>query len=222
MRRWTSCAVLLALAALCSQPAPAGAVTRGQLTAYVDRVAMVWAGREDRSGAFLDPQTGRPQGGYGNVMIGYGLLRTGARKHDDRLVRAGVRGVDTALGEPVAERGVFDLLSMAAAYNFARARLARDPAFADSRPRWERYLRQTESPNIENKAQACIVAPNCFHNHEAVGAAADLELLRTGLRSRRPRGELRRSALQEVGVAEPSFATTLLSDTGVWPLAYHA
>src|SRR4051812_11450120 len=216
MRRWTSCAVLLALAALCSQPAPAGAVTRGQLTAYVDRVAMVWAGREDRSGAFLDPQTGRPQGGYGNVMIGYGLLRTGARRHDERLVRAGVRGVDTALGEPVAARGVFDLLSMAAAYNYARTRLAHDSAFAASRPRWERYLRQTGAPNVENKAQACIVAPDCFHTHEAVGAAADLELLATALHSRRPRAELKRAVKQEVAVAEPSFATTLLSDTGVW------
>src|SRR3954449_2995013 len=152
MSRSAKRALLVVLVSLCWPCADAGAVTRGQLTAYVDHIAAVWAGRQDVHGAFRDPQTGRAQGGYGNVMIGYGLLRAGVRRHDERLIRAGVRGVDTALGEPVAQRGVFDLLSMAAAYNYARTRLAHDSAFAASRPRWERYLRQTGAPNVENKA----------------------------------------------------------------------
>src|SRR4051794_31953304 len=195
MSRSAKRALLVVLVSPCWPCADAGAVTRGQLTAYVDHVAAVWAGRQDVHGAFRDPQTGRAQGGYGNVMIGYGLLRAGVRRHDERLIRAGVHGVDTALGEPVAQRGVFDLLSMATAYNFAHAHLAGNAAFAAARPRWAHYLRETGAPNIENAARACIVAPDCFHNHEAVGATADLELLRTGLRSQRPRGPLRRAAL---------------------------
>jgi hypothetical protein len=216
--------ILVAAAILLAVAPVAGAVTRGEIEGFADRVSAVWAKRQDSRGYFMDPRTGGHQGGYGNVMIGYGLLRAGARSGDAGLVRSGVRGVGTALGESPAQRGVFDLLAMAAAYNFARAHLAHDPAFAAARPRWERYLRQTGSPNIDNKAQACILSPACFHNHEAVGAAADLEMLRTGLRSGRPRSVIRRSALHEVGVAEPAFSQPdgLLSDSGVWPLAYHA
>jgi hypothetical protein len=217
-------AALLAVAVLLVAVAPAGASTRGDFASFADKVSSVWAKRQDSRGYFTDPRTGRHQGGYGNVMIGYGLLRAGSRAGNADLVRSGVRGVDTALGERPADRGVFDLLAMAAAYNFARTHLAHDPAFATARPRWERYLRQTGAPNTDNKAQQCILSPTCFHNHEAVGAAADLELLKTGLRSRRPRARIRHDALHEVGVSEPAFSRPdgLLSDSGVWPLAYHA
>jgi hypothetical protein len=197
-RRVLRRAALLAVAAALLVAAPAGAVTRGQIAGFADRVSTVWSKRQDSRGYFTDPRTGRHQGGYGNVMIGYGLLRAGARAGNAELVRSGVRGIDTALGEAPGERGVFDLLAMAAAYNFARTHLAHDASFTAARPRWERYLRQTAAPNTDNKAQQCILSPACFHNHEAVGAAADLELLRTGLRSRRPRSAIRRGALHEV------------------------
>ena len=218
-------ALLAVAAASLLVAAPAGAaVTRSDIAAFADRASAVWAKRQDPRGYFTDPLTGRHQGGYGNVMIGYGLLRAGARAGDAELVRAGVRGVNTTLAEPPAERGVFDLLAMAVAYDYARTHLASDPSVAAARPRWRRYLRQTGGPNTDNRAQQCILSPACFHNHEAVGAVADLELLRTGLRSRRPRSAIRRAALHEVGVAEPAFAqgAGLLSDTGAWPLAYHA
>ncbi len=229
-------ALLLAIALALLASAPATAATRGDIVRFVDKVSATWAKRQDPRGFFRDPQTNRRQGGYGNVMIGYGLLRAGVRARDDNLIRSGIRGVDTALGEPSSARGVFDLLAMATAYNFARSHLADNADFQAARPHWKRYLRQTGAPNTDNKAQQCILSPTCFHNHEAVGAAADLELLRTGLRSRRPRAQIRRSALNEVGVAEPAFASgtarilgrggrsglALLSDSGVWPLAYHA
>ena len=63
----------------------------------------------------------------------YGLLKAGARAGNADLVKSGVRGVNTALGEAPADRGVFDLLAMAAAYNFARTHLARDPSFTAAR-----------------------------------------------------------------------------------------
>jgi hypothetical protein len=232
-------AVLAAvLASLVAASAPAQGVTRDELTDFADRASAVWAERQDAGGEFLDPHRDRPSGGYGNGLIGYGLLRAGERRGDERLIRAGVRGVDAMLDEEPAVRGVFDLLAVAAAYNFARESLPDDPAFAAARPGWEAYLRETGPPNIENSAQACILDPACFHNHEAVEATANLELLAAEIVAP-ALGDpvtLRAAALTEVGQVEPSFARGsariegddprgglgLLSDTGSWPLAYHA
>jgi hypothetical protein len=226
-RQLASAAALLLLlataAALVPAPAAQAAATRGELAGFADHVARVWAGRQDPSGAFLDPARSKPSHGYGNVMIGYALLRAGVRHHDPLLVHIGVRGVSTALGEPVAERGVFDLLSMATAYDFARRHLARDKAFAAARAGWERYLRESGPPNDDNKARACIESPGCFHNHEAVGTTANLALLATGVRAPGlgSPAALRRATLHAL-VAESAFARPLLTDTGQFPLAYHA
>lgn len=218
MRRLLASALALLLLAPAAQ-----AATRREISGFADRVAQVWAKRQDPSGAFLDPARSKPSHGYGNVMIGYALLRAGVRRHDPRLVRAGVRGVSTALGEPVSVRGVFDLLSMATAYDFARRHLAHDPSFAAARPGWERYLRETGPPNDNGKARACIESPTCFHNHEAVGATADLTLLATGVPAPAlgSHAALRRATLRAL-MAEPAFAQPLLTDSGQYPLAYHA
>src|SRR5215208_699142 len=218
--------------------ARAEAVTRDQLTAFADKAAAVWSKRQASSGEFLDPHRDRPSSGYGNAMIGYALMRAGERRDDEALTRSGVRGVSAALDEPPLQRGVFDLLSVAAAYNFARQSLADDPSFSEARPRWEQYLRETGPPNVENAARACIEAADCFHNHEAVEATANLELLATEITSPAlgDPAALRASIIDEVGVRIPGFATgsaraegerdrkglALLSDSGSWPLAYHA
>lgn len=218
--------------------APAQAANKHEVTAYADRLATVWADRQADDGRFLDPHRDRPSDGYGNVMIGYGLLRAGERTGDERLIRAGVRGVSTALGKPAGERGVFDLLAFAAAYNFAREALPEEPSFEETRPAWEAYLAETGPPNIENAAKRCISSADCFHNHEAVGAAAILELLATEVRAPRlgDRAELVAEALTVLSDAVPRFSRGsariegerpeeglgLLSDTGSWPLAYHA
>lgn len=234
--------VALVTAALAA-PTPAPAATSGELARFADRVAAVWAQRQDERGFFLDPRTGAPVEGYGNAMLGYALLRAGERAGEEDLVGTGVRAIGTTLGEPPAVRGVFDTLSIASAYNFARRRLAGDRSFGAVRPTWEQYLRAGVTPNVDNAVRACIVSTSCFHNHEAVGAAADLELLATGLASTAPgarlsdRAALLHSALEELGMSEPSFARgeaswaggdaampglALLSDSGNQPLAYHA
>ena len=227
-----------ALFAALALASPAQAANKHEITAYADRLAAVWAERQAADGRFLDPHRDRPSDGYGNVMIGYALLRAGERNGDEALIRAGVRGVSTALGEPPGDRGVFDLLAFAAAYNFARESLPRDPIFEESRPAWEAYLAETGPPNIENKAERCISSGDCFHNHEAVGAAAILELLGTEVNAPRlgDRAELLTEALAVLSDAVPRFSRGsariegerpetglgLLSDTGSWPLAYHA
>jgi hypothetical protein len=238
MRVW---ALVLAFVLACASPAwGAGS---DELTDFADRAASVWAGRQDSRGFFLDPSTGDQVEGYGNAMLGYALLRAGERAGDGRLVRAGVDAIGTTLDEPPGVRGVFDVLAVATSYDFARERLDDDPAFEAARGRWEDYLRTTVAPNIDNEVQDCIVSDSCFHNHEAVGAAAELQLLASGLESGEPGAlladpeALRQAARHEVGVAEPAFARgdaawrgeegsltglALLSDTGNQPLAYHA
>jgi hypothetical protein len=235
--------MLLAAVVALAGPTAANAATAGELTDFADRAAAVWAGRQDAAGFFLDPRTGALVTGYGNAMLGYALLRAGERSGDDRLVRSGVSAIETTLGEPPGVRGVFDVLAVAAAYDVARVELAGDRSFSAVRAQWESYLRGAVEPNIANEVRDCILSPTCFHNHEAVGATADLQLLATGLTSAMPGtrlgdpAALRRAALDEVGVAEPSFARgdaswtgkddsiaglALLSDTGNEPLGYHA
>jgi len=111
-----------------------------------------------------------------------------------------------------------------------------------ARPGWEEYLRTTGPPALDPAIEGCIRSPGCFHNHEAVEAAADLALLRTGLRSSVPGAKLaarsatRADAIRVAGQEEPAAlkATArtsgpgprrrlgIVSDANTYPLAYHA
>ncbi len=210
--------------------------------ALADRIASAWASRQRPDGFFVDPVTGREARGYGAIMLGYGLLSAGIRRGDESLVRSGVRAVGTALATPPAQRGVFDLLGVSAAYDLARRRLAGDPAFRRARPRWRAYLRTTGPPALDPGIAGCITSPGCFHNHEAVEAAGDLESLRTGLRSTvagskladpgaTRAGAIRTVAVEAPGALAPTARSTgpgprrglgLISDARLYPLAYHA
>jgi hypothetical protein len=175
-------------------------------------------------------------------MLGYGLLSAGIRRGDETLTRSGIRAVSTALGTPPAQRGVFDLLGVSAAYDLARRRLAGDSAFRRVRSRWRAYLRTTGPPALDPGIAGCITSPGCFHNHEAVEAAGDLELLRTGLRSTVAGAKLadpaatraaavRTVAVEATGALKPTGRSSgpgprrglgIIGDAGVYPLAYHS
>lgn len=237
--------MLALLAVACCSPAAfaSDAFTPAAGRAAADRAAMAWERGQRGDGAFVDPVSRRPTYGYADVMVGYGLLRAGARRHSDALTRAGFRAISAALRHGPPKRGVFDALAHSTAYSFALRSLPRDPAFVALRPRWEAYLRGVSAPFIKSTGlQACTADPQCFHNHEAVGAFGDLQLLRTGLTSSVAGSKLsspaalRASALHVVGEEIPAAASTsassssghpgrglgLLSDTGTWPLAYHS
>ena len=221
---------------------PAGAATAAELRALADGVAVSWAPHATREGFFIDPVNGWPGGDYGAELIGYGLLVAGARRNDRGLVASGVRTVDLARRSVNLERGTFLPLGLALAYRFARRALAGDPAFRRVRPRWERELRGIPPASAIGLVSRCGRSLRCFHNHEVIEAAVNLALLRTGLTSRAPgarladRAALARLVALEVGVQVPAaFGRSgrstwpgigaplgLLSDTGSWPLAYHA
>lgn len=235
---------LLALLLTLATPSStrAAAAEARPIADLADHVAAAWPARQSGDGLFADPLSGKRARGYGAIMLGYGLLSAGARREDPDLVSAGVRAVGTALAKPASQRGVFDLLGVAAAYDLARRRLAGDRAFRRARPRWEEYLRTTGPPALDPAIEGCIRSPGCFHNHEAVEAAGDLALLATGLRSSSPGAKLadrsatRADAIRLAGQEEPAAlkATArtsgpgprrglgLVSDANTYPLAYHA
>jgi hypothetical protein len=160
------------------------------------------------------------------------------------VVRSGFRAIDAALRANNPHRGVFDALANATAYAWVKRKLPHDPSFLALRSRWERYLVTIAQPYIGSSGlKRCTADPVCFHNHEAVGAFGDLQLLTTGLHSTVPGAKLanpaalRASALHRLSVEIPPAAGTgaswnfggrsraglgLLSDSGTWPLAYHA
>jgi hypothetical protein len=238
-------ALLLAAALAAFTPLPAHAFTAEEGRAAADRAAVAWGrSHQQRDGAFVDYVSGRPTYGYAGVMLGYGLLRAGVRSGDRSLIRRGFRAIDAVLTSDHPQRGVFDSLANSTAYAFAARSLASDPSFVALRPRWEAYLKSISKPYIKStNLQACTDDPVCFHNHEAVGAFGDLQLLATGLRSDAPGAKLadpaglRASALDVLSSQVPAAAGRvsvasfggrvsrglgLLSDTGTWPLAYHA
>jgi hypothetical protein len=246
IRRLRHFAVLAAACVACFATAsPATAFTAAAGRAAADRAAIAWAHEHQQTdGAFIDYVGGKPTYGYATLMIGYSLVRAGVRRHDPKIVRSGFRAIDSAVRRNNPHRGVFDELVNATAYTWVRQHLPRDPSFRALRARWERYLVTIGQPFIGSSGlKKCTANPRCFHNHEAVGAFGDLQLMRTGLRSR-VRGAklsdlraLRASVIRRIGAEIPPSADDrasfsfggetrtglgLLSDSGTWPLAYHA
>ena len=237
------------LAAACggclAAAAPAGAFTAAEGRAAADRAAIAWAREhQQKDGAMVDYVAQRPTYGYATLMIGYSLVRAGVRRHDAKIVRSGFRAIDAGLRRNNPHRGVFDELVNATAYTWVRRHLRNDASFRALRARWERYLVTIGQPFIGSSGlKKCTANPHCFHNHEAVGAFGDLQLMQTGLRSHMrgaklsdPRA-LRASVIRRVGREIPPSADAaasftfggqtrtglgLLSDSGTWPLAYHA
>src|SRR4051812_33058854 len=206
---------------------------------------MAWArDYQQKDGAILDNIARRPTYGYATLMIGYSLVRAGVRHHDPAVIRSGFRAIDAALRHNNPHRGVFDELVNATAYAWVRKHLPNDPSFRALRARWQRYIVTIGRPFIGSSGlKKCTANPRCFHNHEAVGAFADLQMLKTGLRSH-VRGAkllnlraLRASAVHPLPLQIPpsvdsaaswTFGGTtrppprLLSGTRTWPPAHHA
>lgn len=242
LRHKTPLVAAIVAACLTLAAGTAQAVSPKRASDDADRIAVAWLKQQQKNGSFLDPVAKMPTGGYGNVMLGYSLMRAGERRHDERLVREGARAVTSGLYEPSRFRGVFDQLSIAASYNYARAHLAHDAFVAKQRRLWGPYLQRIGQPHTQGVLQACMLNPKCFHNHEAAEDLADLELLNTGLSSTLPTAKLAdRAALQrkvylkisgDLTQSEGHAATTswsglgrplgMLSDTGQWANAYHA
>jgi hypothetical protein len=141
---------------------------------------------KDRYKDFTDRYIkGFPLTRYGEAVLGYGLVQTGLRDGDERLVDSGL----TALAY-VANRNprkhhrasVFEEMAMPAAYNLVRRKIPNHPIFKRNRVAWETFLRRIRPVSTPYRR------PNTrrYSNHYLVEAIGVLELMRTGLTSSRP------------------------------------
>jgi hypothetical protein len=242
LRRLSVAIAVVVGSAVVALSAPAAVHDYGRIRSTADRQAAAWSRRQGSDGFFYDYYTGVRSRGYGPVILGYGVLRAGARSGDAELVGDGIRAVNTTLKRPRSKRGVFDFLSFASAYNQARDKVPNDPRYRRVRSRWASYLRGFGPAYAGPSVSGCVYSPQCFSNHEVVDAAGELEAIRTGVRSSDPgtrlynRSALRADAARIAGVVAPeAMGVTgrssgpgprtglgLLSDTGTYPLAYHA
>lgn len=206
------------------------------LHGFVEDVAERWRSHQAKDGRYLDPVNGIAASGYGSAMIGYAQLTS----PDEEAQRQGFRAIRFGLSEPPGNRGVFDQLILARAYNWSRRHLSHHDDFEDLRDRWRADLERTADIFFFRPGAwvECFKDENCYSNHEMVEAAADVELLATGLEGEgdkaklRDRDALRARAERIVGPLAARAAGTeaysgrrrglgLLSDTGPYPLGYH-
>ena len=208
-----------------------------EIHGYVEDIAERWrAHQSKKDGRYLDPINGIAASGYGSGMIGYAQLTS----PDEDAQRQGFRAIRFALSENPNERGVFDQLVLARAYNWSRKHLSDHEDFEELRDEWRRNLERTADIFFFRPGAwvECFKDENCYSNHEMVEAAADAELLATGLEGEgdkaklRDRDALRQRTVRLIGPLAARAAGTaaysrerrglgLLSDTGPYPLGYH-
>ena len=182
----TTSAVLLALAiggpsAAEGSPSPAGVAVGPPLPlAIAGPIAAPWPSLQRADGSYDDYMAVRAapaRDRYGEAMLGYGLLKTGLERHDERAVGSGLRGLAYAVRHPRTFHSVvFEKLALAAAYNLARERTPGHPLFVANRARWESRLRAMRL--------TFLGGPGRYFNQHLVEAVTVLELARSGLRSR--------------------------------------
>jgi hypothetical protein len=220
----TRATVVLGLALAVLSPAPAAAAGSSEELALSKRLAAPWPGLQRADGGFVDVlQPGGRARRHSGAVLGYGLLLTGARHHDGRLVRSGTRAITAAtrrLDGWFGTRG-FKVWAVAASYNLARKRLRGRPAVRAAMPRWARWLRRQRTTHLQWRSR--------YENKFLVDAVAVLELKRTGLRTsgrrKASRGGWRRAhelALRLINRRIPAMNWPVLSDSPSFPPAYHA
>lgn len=179
-------------------------------------IAAPWPSLQERSGRLRDYMDERYGSRYGDAMMGYGLVRTGVREGDGRLIRAGLRAVTFATRKPRVHSS-FEVFGVAATYNLARARAARYADFRRNRARWESWLRGARTTRVH------LVRPE-FGNHWLIDALAVMEMRRSGVRAQASSDSAMRLARRLIEVQVPQRVRrvgTLLSDPPDDPVAYH-
>jgi hypothetical protein len=215
---------------------------RAEMGRLTGRVATAWLGRRAATGLFRDPITGAAGHGYGPAMLAEVLMREGHRRHDRRMVDAGLRALarnasaaagDGDPGNPL------ELLGTASAYLWGERNLAGTAAWSRWSAAPRAYLRGWEGADVGVSAQRCFAAPTCWNNYKIVDAAAVLLLLQTELSSASPeaRADLRVRAMAVLREGVPRAlggsaqvegrgvrlsGLGLLADQPTYPLAYHA
>jgi hypothetical protein len=204
-------------------------------TVLHDRIAGQWAHAMRSDGTFVDPYTHAPATGYGTVMLAVAMVEAAGRDHDPWLRRQALRAGWAVTRRDPRIGGVFEEWAVARLYNLLRHEPL--PGSGALRDAVARHLQRIADPYVDPSGGACYRDSRCFSNHEVVEAAADHELLATGLGSPRAGAKLHDRALLESrvrrfadfvprvlvdGRTEAGPRGALLADTNAWPVAYHA
>jgi hypothetical protein len=189
------------------------------------QLASPWPNIPRRAGSLPDALRGGASARYGNGMAGLGLLQTGVREHNRRLVWAGLRAVSVQtrrIRDPAGAQE-FRTWAVAEAYSLARTRLSHLHSARAAIRRWAGWLRH---------ARIFWLRQPDYQNKTLVDAVAFLQLVRTGLHSKVKgsalgdgRREAGRLVVRLVNSRIPAIVRRrgfLLSDPGPHPLAYHA
>src|SRR5215212_744715 len=213
--------VAVAIASLNAASDRGETVAPARWGALAAEVAVSWAAQQNHDGTFRDYVYGghvsfclrrrcRKRLGnarYGESVLGYALIETGVRRRNARLVDAGLRAIGYVVRHRELQRRLptnFESMAVASAYNLARRHVAGRRLFTRHRREWERWLRHVEPQWIGSRRP--------YFNHTLVEAVSNLELLRTGLRSKvrgavlnkRQRPRLRRLTLRVLNRAIPA------------------
>ncbi|MGI8594411.1 MAG: hypothetical protein ACR2ML_08645 [Solirubrobacteraceae bacterium] len=192
--------LLVALLAAGAVGAPAaGAAAPEEWRALARQIADPWPALQNREGwypdyiygggkAFCTRRTCRKGLGnarYGESLLGYGLIQTGLREGDQRLVDSGLRAISYIVAQPGLQQKLptsFEGMAVASAYNLVKARQPDNPIFRDNLRSWEAFMkRQPVITTIFRKPDT----PR-YGNHFLIEALEIIELLRTGLDSDDP------------------------------------
>ena len=210
---------------VCVEPPEEAHANRSQWRAISRQLASPWPKIQRRDGSLPDVLRGGRHARYGNGMAGLGLLQTGAREHNRRLLRTGLRAVSAETRRLDHFSGIqeFRIWAVAEAYSLVRARLDHWPFARRASRRWARWLRRVRIGRLRGRS---------YENKVLVEAVAVLELLRTRLHSKvkgaalgEGRKKLRRLVLRLINRRIPALTRrkgVLLSDPGPNPPAYHA
>jgi len=197
-------AMLLALlaAGIAGVPA-AGAAAPDEWRGLARQIADPWPGLQRAEGWYPDyvygggkAFCGRPScrkglgnARYGESLLGYGLVMTGLRDADQRLVDSGLRAISYIVAQQELQRKLptsVEGMAVASTYNLMKARQPDNAIFIDDVRSWEAFLkRQPVVTTVFRKPDT----PR-YSNHFLIEALEVIELLRTGLESDDPQAIL--------------------------------
>ena len=235
---------------LCLAPAAAEAAAPDRWGTLAREGGRSWIGQQNRNGTFGDyvydggvsvcmrkichPPFGNAR--YGEAALGYSMIATGVRTRDDALINTGLRAINYAARQRRLQEILptnFESMSVASAYNLVRREIPGRPLFRRHRAKWERWMRNVRPQWIGNPERR-------YFNHHLVEVVSNLELWRSGLRSRekgtvlhpktkrRQKRRTRRIMLRTIpNITRTTrrnsrgVVTEVLSDRPDFPLPYH-
>ena len=188
----------LLVAGALTGPSSAAAAAPDQWRALAREMARPWPSLQKSVGWFPDyvygggkafcnvPRCRKGLGNarYGESLLGYGLVMTGLREGDQRLVDSGVKAITYIVGQRRLQARLptsFEGMAVASTYNLMRKRQPANPLFLAGKASWEAFMRrQPLITTIYRKPDTTR-----YGNHFLIEAVEILELLDTGLRSDR-------------------------------------